>query len=191
MNNWDKYWIDYGWSISLFGCILLIGLTGMLTTYYKDIEMQMSDMVMLHKSKNLEGEDIYVGAYGPHLLLDCHGCDVSKFNRKSIRKFMLNLTKGIGMDAEDFYFWDDEDVPEELKRTEVHAKGTSMGGVIKKQVGVQFIITSSIVIHTIDLLGRIYVDIFSCKLFDEWKATTIVRKCFKATSIRAHLIQRF
>lgn len=152
--------------------------------------MQMKDIVLLHKVKNLDGEDEYVGAYGPHLMLDCHKCDVSKFNRESIKHFMKLLCRTIEMDDEDFYFWDDEDVPEEQKMTEAHAKGTSVAGVYKKMVGVQFIITSSIVIHTLDILGRVYIDIFSCKLFDEGKATKLVRDWFKTKFIRTHLIQR-
>lgn len=152
--------------------------------------MQMSNMVLLHKSKNLDGDTVWTGAYGPHLLMDCHGCDVKKFNRKSITMYMKKLCKAIDMDAEDFHFWDDTDVPEDKKQTKVHAVGSSVAGVIKKKVGVQFIITSSIVIHTLDLLGRVYVDIFSCKLFDEAAAISITRNFFNANRIGTHLIQR-
>lgn len=152
--------------------------------------MQMSSMVLLHESETLDGGTIWTGAYGPHLLMDCHGCDVKKFNRKSIKRYMKKLCKAIEMDAEDFHFWDDEGVPKEKKQTAVHAVGTSVAGVMRKKVGVQFIITSSIVIHTMDLLGRAYVDIFSCKLFSEGKAREVTWEFFKADSIGSHLIQR-
>ncbi len=152
--------------------------------------MRMEDMVLLHEAGDLEGDKRITGAYGPHLLMDCHGCDVSTFNREHIKEFMHALCEAIEMDAKDFYFWDDEDVPEEQKQTLPHAKGSSMGGVFKKKVGIQFIITSSIVIHTLDLLGRVYIDIFSCKLFNEGKAKAVVYKWFRAGSIGSHLIQR-
>ncbi len=152
--------------------------------------MRMANMVLLHESKNLDGDTVWMGAYGPHLLMDCHGCDVKKFNRKSIEMYMKELCAAIEMDAEDFHFWDDTNVPENEKQTEEHAVGTSVGGVIKKKVGVQFVITSSIVIHTLDLLGRAYIDIFSCKLFSESAARCVTRYFFKADWIGSHLIQR-
>ncbi len=152
--------------------------------------MQMSDMVLLHKTNNLEGEDVWTGAYGPHLLMDANGCDAKTFTRDSIRGFMHKLVEVVEMDAEDFHFWDDYDTPEDDKQTEVHAKGTTIGGIFKKKVGIQFIITSSIVIHTIEELGRVYIDIFSCKLFNEYAASRLVKDWFKALKVRNHLIQR-
>ncbi len=152
--------------------------------------MMMKDMVLLHESTDLEGRVHYGGAYGPHLLLDCSGCDPATFNRKSINKFMKILCKAIDMDAEDFHFWDDEGLPENQKQTKPHTKGSSVGGVFKKKVGVQFIITSSIVIHTLDILGNVYVDIFSCKLFNDNAAKEVTQKWFKAKTIGSHLIQR-
>ncbi len=152
--------------------------------------MQMKDMTLLHETTDLDGKVHIGGAYGPHLLLDCHLCDVLTFNRTSIQGFMKELCKAIKMDAEDFHFWDDVGIPEDEKLTEPHAVGTTVGGVFKKKVGIQFIITSSIVIHTLDLLERVYVDIFSCKLFDEGEAVLVTREWFKAKSVRSHLIQR-
>ena len=152
--------------------------------------MIMKDMELLQELSHAEGETQILGAYGPHLLLDCHGCDAKKFNRKSINDYMKKLCKAIDMDAQDFHFWDDEGLPEKQCQTEPHAKGTSVGGVFKKKVGLQFIITSSIVIHTLDILERVYVDIFSCKLFDEGAAVRLTQEWFKAKSIGTHLIQR-
>lgn len=152
--------------------------------------MKMEDIVLVHKRTDLEGGKFWGGAYGPHLLLDCHMCDPATFTRKNIEGFMEALCKAIDMEKEDFHFWDDEEVPEKECQTKPHTKGSSCGGVFKKQVGVQFIITSSIVIHTLDILERVYVDIFSCKLFDEGAAKKVVYEWFKAKSIGSHLIQR-
>ncbi len=156
------------------------------TPYYGS----MANIQLLSTYKDLDGNDCYGGSYGPHLLLDCHGCNTKKFNRTSIKQYMKRLVKAIKMDAEDFHFWDDEDVPEDKKQTAAHATGTTIGGVIKKKIGIQFIITSSIVIHTLDILERVYVDIFSCQLFDDCKAKRLTQEFFKASSIRDHLIVR-
>jgi len=56
-----------------------------------------------------------------------------------------------------YYFWDDLDTPEEEKETEPHLVGTS---------AIQFIKTSNITIHTLDLLKNVYLNVFSCKDFD-------------------------
>jgi len=152
--------------------------------------MMMSDMVLLHEMRDEEGKLHIGGAYGPELMLDCHECEPKTFNRPNIAAYLKALCEAIGMDAEDFHFWDDEDVPEALKQTEPHAKGTSVGGVYKKKIGLQFIITSSIVIHTLDELGRVYVNVFSCKLFDEAKVREVTYEWFKAKSIQSHLVQR-
>ena len=108
--------------------------------------------------------------YGKELILDLHHCDVSLFNRKSIRDYFEQLCALIDMEACDLHFWDDVDVPEEDRQTDPRTKGTS---------AIQFIITSNITIHTLDLLGAVYVNLFSCKTFDADKATTFTVEWFK------------
>lgn len=41
-----------------------------------------------------------------------HDCDVSKFNRKSLRKYFKLLCEAIDMKRCELYFWDDYGVPE-------------------------------------------------------------------------------
>jgi len=72
-------------------------------------------------------------------------------------------------------------VPEEEQQTSPHTKGTS---------AVQFILTSTIVIHTLDELQAVYVNIFSCKAFDEKMAEQITKKWFSAKECRTHFIER-
>lgn len=120
-------------------------------------------------------------AYGFELILDLHGCDVSKFNRTSLRKYFAKLCKAIDMKRCELYFWDDYGVPAKEKQTLRHTKGTS---------AVQFILTSTITIHTLDLLKAVYVNIFSCKEFDERVAEKITKEWFGANGCRAHFIER-
>jgi len=119
--------------------------------------------------------------YGYELILDLHGCDVSTFNREGLKAFFEKLCDEIKMTRCDLHFWDDVGVPPEEQQTSPHTKGTS---------AVQFILTSTIVIHTLDLLGAVYVNIFSCKEFDKNKAEQLTREWFKAQECRSHFIER-
>ncbi len=119
--------------------------------------------------------------YGFELIIDLHGCDVSKFNRTSLDKKKKKLCKAINMVRCERYFWDDVGVPAEEKQTLPHTKGTS---------AVQFILTSNIVIHTLDELGAVYVNIFSCKPFDKKIAEQLTKEWFGAKKCKTHFIER-
>src|SRR6266850_7320222 len=107
--------------------------------------------------------------YGKELILDIHDCDPSTFTRKSIGKFFRELCDLIEMERCKLCWWDDVGVPEEDKQTLPHLKGTS---------AIQFIKTSNITIHTLDLLGAVYLNIFSCKDFDAKAAKNFSSKWF-------------
>ena len=62
-----------------------------------------------------------------------------------------------------------------------HTKGTS---------AVQFILTSNITIHTLDLLEAAYVNIFSCKKFDRKLAEKITTEWFVAKKYKTHFLER-
>lgn len=96
--------------------------------------------------------------YGKELILDLHGCDVSKFTREEIERYFIELCDLIDMERADLHFWDDLDTPEDEKQTEPHLVGTS---------AIQFIMTSNVTIHTLDLMERVYLNIFSCKEFSD------------------------
>lgn len=119
--------------------------------------------------------------YGYELILDLHGCDVSTFNRSSLQAFFENLCVEIKMTRCELHFWDDVGVPIEEQQTSPHTKGTS---------AVQFILTSTIVIHTLELLEAAYINIFSCKEFDKGKAEQLTREWFGAKECRARFIDR-
>jgi len=119
--------------------------------------------------------------YGKELVLDLKDCDVSKFNRESIGSYFDELCGLIDMEMHDRYFWDDVGVPEEEQQTDPKTKGTS---------AVQFILTSTIVIHTLDLLKTGYVNIFSCKEFDVKEARDFTVKWFGAKSFNETVVVR-
>ena len=119
--------------------------------------------------------------YGFELILDLHGCDVSTFTRQSLAEYFAALCEAIDMKRCDLHFWDDEGVPLEEQQTAPHTKGIS---------AVQFILTSSIVIHTLELLEAAYVNIFSCKPFDRDVAEKLTKEWFGAKECRATFIER-
>ena len=104
--------------------------------------------------------------YGMELVVDLHDCDPSTFTREAIELYFVGLCELIDMERCELHFWDDKDVPEAQRQTDPKTKGTS---------AVQFILTSSIVIHTLDLLKAAYLNIFSCRPFDADAAATFLR----------------
>lgn len=94
--------------------------------------------------------------YGKELILDLSDCDVETFTRESIGNYFDELCKLIDMQAEDRYFWDDEGLPPEQCQTNPKTCGVS---------AVQFILTSTIVVHSLTKLRQVFINIFSCKDF--------------------------
>lgn len=120
-------------------------------------------------------------SYGKELILDLHNCDPKKFNRRIIKKFFKDLCELIDMQRCDLHWWDDVGVPKEKRDTLPHLKGTS---------AIQFIVTSNITIHTLDILKNVYLNIFSCKDFDSKKAAEFSRKFFKGKIVSQTTIER-
>jgi S-adenosylmethionine/arginine decarboxylase-like enzyme len=119
--------------------------------------------------------------YGKELILDIHNCDSSTFNRKSLRKYFRLLCQQIDMKAEKLCWWDDYGLEPEYLQTEPHTKGTS---------AVQFILTSNITIHTLDILKNVYINVFSCKEFDPEIVMKFSEEWFKGKIVNSQLINR-
>ena len=75
------------------------------------------------------------------------------------------------MEQCDLHFWDDVGAPPEDQQIDPKTKGTS---------AVQFILTSTIVVHTLDLMKTVYVNIFSCKTFDTGDAARFTARWFNS-----------
>ena len=120
-------------------------------------------------------------AYGKELIIDMHKCDKYYFNRRNINNFFDLVCKATDMKKEKLCWWDDLYTPAEEKQTEPHLAGTS---------AVQFIKTSNITIHTLDLLGNVYINFFSCKSYDSRKVIRIAKKIFKGKVVSVVIIER-
>ena len=119
--------------------------------------------------------------YGIELILDMSNCDVSRFNRKDIKSYFSRLCTLIDMSPEDLHFWDDYGLPEEMKQTNPQTKGTT---------AIQFLLTSNILIHTLDLLEAVFINIFSCKEYDTALAEDFTIGFFKAKRHRSEIVRR-
>ena len=126
-------------------------------------------------------DNVQANAYGSELILDLHDCDASKFTRSVIEDFFRELCDLIEMERCDLHFWDDVGVTEEDQQTQPKTKGTS---------AVQFILTSTVVIHTLDLMKAAYVNIFSCKDFDTDEAAKFTAKWFDSKDWNANVVIR-
>lgn len=119
--------------------------------------------------------------YGKEVILDLHNCDPDLFSRKMIRIYFVKLCDLIDMQRAKLTWWDDFKVPLEKRQTEPHLKGTS---------AVQFISTSNITIHTLDIMKRVYLNIFSCKDFDAKLVKEFSEKYFEGKTVNFKTIKR-
>jgi len=121
-------------------------------------------------------------SYGKELILDLHNCDPTTFTRKSIEDYIETLCyEVIHMEAEDLHFWDYDGDPEGYANAPDHLKGIS---------AVQFIKTSSIVIHTLDILQKAFINIFSCKEFNPIEVKHFSVKWFKGQMVNSKEVDR-
>lgn len=101
--------------------------------------------------------------YGKELVLDLHDCYEERFSRKDIAKFFNELCDLIDMEACKKTWWDYFWWPNWIIKLMKWDQNDRLFGTS----AVQFISTSNITIHIINNMRQIYLNIFSCKDFDE------------------------
>lgn len=119
--------------------------------------------------------------YGWELILDLHNCNIKDFNRRNIDNFFTAVCKKTKMQKCELFFWDDLGTEENEKQTDPQTIGTS---------AVQFILTSNITIHTLDKLGKVFINFFSCKKFNEWDVYDLAIEYFSGEVVKRYLIKR-
>ena len=120
--------------------------------------------------------------YGKELILDLHECNKRTFTRRAIKAYLIGLCDNIiDMERADLHWWDYTGEPLEYANAPPHLKGVSC---------VQFITTSTIVVHTLDELGTVMVNIFSCKDFDAEAAAAFTGQHFNGLIVTQEVIQR-
>ena len=114
--------------------------------------------------------------WGYHLILDCHACDVPSIqSRDNVYSFIKNLVRDIDMEpiGEPYIEYTAAEFPDKAGFT-----------------AVQIIVTSSIVAHFIDSTGDLYLDVFSCKEFDNDIVISSVKDAFMPQRIRTNYLTR-
>lgn len=119
--------------------------------------------------------------YGKELILDVHECDPSMFTREHLEHFFEWLCRAIRMERCDLHYWDYDGEEKEYSIAPDHLKGTS---------AIQFITTSNVTIHTLDVLEAIYLNVFSCKDFDPIVVERIVKGKFGGKIVNSILVSR-
>jgi S-adenosylmethionine/arginine decarboxylase-like enzyme len=114
--------------------------------------------------------------WGYHLLLDCTAGDKQLISsRENIYNFIKELVVAIDMVAFG------EPWIESFATHDASKSGYSM---------CQMIETSNITGHFVDKNGNFYIDVFSCKPFENGVVISVVDKYFKPEKVRTHFISR-
>jgi S-adenosylmethionine/arginine decarboxylase-like enzyme len=111
--------------------------------------------------------------YGKHLLLSAASCGKGLLDIATVRHFITDLVEQIDMRAYG---------PCIVER---FGSGAEIG-----LSGVQLIETSAITLHTNDASRDLYLDVFSCKTFDEDAALNVVRRYFEPASTTVQVLFR-
>jgi len=114
--------------------------------------------------------------WGYHLMLDCSGCDHAKItNGENITAFTKELVRRIDMVAFG------EPIVEHFATHDPDKAGYSM---------VQLIETSNISMHAVDKDNTMYLDVFSCKPFNNDDVIATVKEFFGAQKVRLNYVTR-
>ena len=117
--------------------------------------------------------------YGMELILDIHEVSKDKIHAKAVKQFCADLCDEIGMSKGPNVIWGTDSDKDEYK--DPKADGISC---------VQFLHSSSITLHAIDLLGKVFINIFSCKDFDAEKAENFALTDWGGEVVAKHNIIR-
>ena len=113
--------------------------------------------------------------WGYHLILDCAGCELGAITTEDhIRVFSLTLVDRINMDAVG---------PPHI---ELLLEGDANEGYSLMQM----ISTSNITAHFVTNTCEAYIDVFSCKNFDQKTVRETVEQFFKPSSIKTTFLHR-
>ena len=114
--------------------------------------------------------------WGQHLILDLAGCPRDRLiDADNLRAWVKELVETIKMKAYG------EPQLEHFATHSFDAAGYTL---------LQLIETSNICAHFAENLGQVYIDIFSCKTFDNEDAVKVCRKYFEPEVMEQHALER-
>ncbi len=114
--------------------------------------------------------------WGQHLILDLAGCPRDRLvDADHLRAWVKDLVDAIKMQAYG------EPQLEHFATHSHEAAGFTL---------LQLIETSNICAHFAENLGQVYIDIFSCKTFDNEDAVAVCRRYFEPQVVEQQVIER-
>lgn len=119
--------------------------------------------------------------YGKEVILDLHNCNPDTFDLSSLRRFCFKIAPL--MEAEIFKFceWSINECPPQW-REEAHLNGNSV---------VAFISTSSITIHALTDLRKVFVNAFTCSQnLSSEDIKNMAEEHFGGTTVQQHTFTR-
>ena len=119
---------------------------------------------------------------GKELIIDLYNCDTDLFTRSTLESFLKGLVAHIDMTATELHCWEYLEDPDRDPEEFYHLKGLSF---------VQFLVTSNITLHSFDNLGKLSLNIYSCKDYDEKSAEEFCRDFFSAVVRQAVVVIRY
>lgn len=133
--------------------------------------------------KNLGIEPTKKENYGQELILDIHDVPAEFFTKKNLREFAEKLCDEINMRRGPFHIWGEEKQLDKAKKGEGAIKADGLSCV-------QFLYTSSITVHALDEIQKVFVNVFSCNKFDSKKAIKFTEDHIGGKLVESHTITR-
>lgn len=119
---------------------------------------------------------------GKELILDLRNCDLKDFDKFKVEKFTQDLCDFINMTSVEVHTWEYLEDPNRDLESMHHLKGYST---------VLFLMTSNITVHTFDNLGKVSLNIYSCKDYDEKSAEEFCKDYFRGEVVQAVTVLRY
>ena len=114
--------------------------------------------------------------WGKHLIVDVKGCFP---DRAQDPEYISHFTKELVRQIEMVPFGEPQVVH--------FADGTDLAG----WTVIQLIETSCITGHFCDINGDLYLDVFSCKTFEEQVVIDLLKQMFSPGEIKSHVLMRY
>ncbi|MCM2344900.1 MAG: S-adenosylmethionine decarboxylase [Alphaproteobacteria bacterium] len=128
-------------------------------------------MTQRHTYKNIHVSG--VDYYGKHMMLTCESCNENLLDIPTMGQFLKDLADAIDM----------------IRYGEPLV--ARFGEGIEEGISaVQLITTSALTVHTNDQARDLYLDVFSCKWFDEQTVINHVNKIFAPKDITFQIVLR-
>lgn len=140
--------------------------------------MKLSEFLAEKEDANIQ--EITSESYGQEVILDIHDVPPEFFTTKNIRHFAEQLCDEIGMKRGPIYNWGED------KQLRDNYKNPKINGISC----VQFLYSSSITIHALDEIHKVFINVFSCKTFDGEKAKQFAEENIGGKIIRYRNIKR-